>query len=128
MATRGARRAKEDRVRLYKLSEYRDILRGLADRLRILRAQLSWTQERAAEECEISLDHYRLLEQERRNFTAVTLARLCRGFGLGPGAFFPGRDEQGFLPRRRATLASRPREKRRSRPQSERGASRIGRA
>lgn len=67
---------------LYESDEYVAILGRVAAHVRELRAGRGWTQEEAAHQCdEMAVLVYASVERAENNFTAVTLARLARGFG-----------------------------------------------
>lgn len=51
-------------------------------RLRALRGDREWTQERAAERCGLVPRHYQKLESGEVNITLKTLQRLCDAFGV----------------------------------------------
>lgn len=75
---------KTTRASLYDGESYRQLLATLAVNLRRLREQREWTQEQAAERCELSLIQYARVETRKTNVTFVTLARLADGFGVSP--------------------------------------------
>lgn len=68
---------------LYEAPEYVDLLGRTAANLQRLRTARGWTQEEAAHQCgELAVLVYASIERGDDNFTAVTLARLARGFGV----------------------------------------------
>ena len=65
----------------YETPEYAAILGRVAAHAQELRAARGWTQEEAADRCdEMAVLVYASIERAEDNFTAVTLARLARGF------------------------------------------------
>jgi DNA-binding XRE family transcriptional regulator len=76
------RARKKERLPLYDLPEYRRVVAQLAANLRALRKDRGLTQQGAAELCEMSFHHYVAIEHAKSNITLVTLARICRGFGI----------------------------------------------
>lgn len=79
MATK---RRRKDRLAAYEATAYREIAEQLAANVRALRAERGWTQEQAAEHCDLPFQSYQPIEYAKTNFTAVTLSRLCDGFGV----------------------------------------------
>lgn len=78
-----------------------------AKRLRELRIQCGWTQEQAAEACEVGYKLYQLYELGvKPNPGLLTLEKLASGFGLGLHEFF-----SPALPAARVTGALRKPEK-----------------
>ena len=76
------RRRRPDRARLYRTPSYRALTERLAANVRRLRASAGWTQEAAAERCEISPRMFQAVEAGELNTTLVTLARLAVGFDV----------------------------------------------
>ncbi len=81
------RRRRPERERLYRSREYRELSARLAAHVRRLRAARGWTQEAAAERCEITPRMLQALEAGDSNATLVTLARLARGFAVDAAEF-----------------------------------------
>jgi transcriptional regulator with XRE-family HTH domain len=75
-------RRKAGRAAQYEVREFLDLRARLAANTRRLRAAREWTQETAAERCEMLPQHYFRIESGALNTTFTTLARLCRGFGV----------------------------------------------
>jgi len=66
---------------LYETPECVAILGRVAAHVQELRSGRGWTQEEAAHQCgEMAVLVYASIERAEDNFTAVTLARLARGF------------------------------------------------
>lgn len=77
------RRRPSARDPLYEEPEYVAILGRVAANVRRLREAKGWTQEEAAHQCrELAVLVYASIERAENNFTAVTLARLAKGFGV----------------------------------------------
>ena len=71
------------RAPLYQTKKYKDLVGRLAANVRRLREARGWTQEVAAGKARgMETVHYRAVETQRANFTAVTVARLCEAFGV----------------------------------------------
>lgn len=69
------------RAHLYKLPAYKDLVGRLAANVQRLRAARKWTQDQAAEHaCDMDTVQYRMVETQRANVTATTMARLCVAF------------------------------------------------
>jgi transcriptional regulator with XRE-family HTH domain len=79
------RRRRTDRASLYRRSSYRELTRRLAANVRRMRLANGWTQEQAAEYCEIGSRMYQTIEAGDTNVTLVTLARLADGFDVESG-------------------------------------------
>lgn len=62
--------------------EYARTRELLAKNLLRLRNQKGWTQEQAANACEMNITFYGNLEREKHNATLITLTRLAQGFGV----------------------------------------------
>ena len=77
-----ARARRKERLPLYETKDFIELASRLATNVRALRAAKGWTQEQAAEKCELPFQTYQPLEYAATNFTAVTLSRLCAGFGV----------------------------------------------
>lgn len=77
-----AKRRRKERQPLYESAKFLEITALLAANLRALRAQRDWTQEQAAEHCGLPFQTYQPIEYASTNWTAVTLSRLCEGFGV----------------------------------------------
>lgn len=84
---------KTSRASLYDGESYRQLLASLAVNLRRLREQRGWTQEQAAERCDLSLIQYARVETRKTNVTFVTLARLADGFGVPPAQLLAAQTE-----------------------------------
>lgn len=62
---------------------YRVVVERVASNVRRLRRERGWTQEEAAHRCgDLDLTLLRMVESARTNITAVTVARICDGFGV----------------------------------------------
>lgn len=75
------RRQRVARARLYR---YLDLVRRLATNVRALREAAAWTQEQAAEYCDIGARMYQAIEAADSNCTLITVARLASGFRVDP--------------------------------------------
>lgn len=95
------RKRKAVRAPQYTAPAYRALCGQLAAYLRAGRAARGWTQEQAAERCELSPTVYRYLESGRHNATLVTLARIALGFGVTVAELLtlPSADGMGVAPR-----------------------------
>jgi transcriptional regulator with XRE-family HTH domain len=72
-----------ERSEHYETPQYKEILARVAANTRRLREAAGWSQEEAAHQCgEMSTRLYQLVEVGLTNITAVTLGRLCQGFGV----------------------------------------------
>ncbi len=78
------RRRKPARLAQYETPAYREWVERAAANVRRLRAARGWSQEQAAEACELSPRHYQAVEAGALNLTVTTLARLTAGFGVDP--------------------------------------------
>lgn len=67
---------------LYLDPVYLDLIARLAANTRRLRAERNWTQEEAAEHCNVATVVFQTVEGGRKNFTGTVVARLCKGFGV----------------------------------------------
>jgi transcriptional regulator with XRE-family HTH domain len=81
-----ARKRRPERAKQYDDPVYRALLTSLAENLRSLRAERGWTQEEAADRCSMTTRYFQALEGSEKNFTATTVARLSRGFGVDADA------------------------------------------
>lgn len=80
---------KGPRAFLYKLPQYKDLIGRLAANAQRLRKARGWTQDKTAERaCDMDTVHYRLVELQRSNVTAVTIARLCVAFKVDVADLF----------------------------------------
>ena len=79
MAGRQRRKEREDQ---YESPAYRRIQKRLANNLRRLRKEKGWTQEQAAQHCDMSPRLLQMVEGGDVNATLTTIARLVQGFGV----------------------------------------------
>ena len=82
------RKRRTSREHLYESDAYREVVGRLGANVRRIREREGWTQEDAAERCDVSVQLLQRIEAGRTNFTAVTLARLCSGLGSDVRALF----------------------------------------
>lgn len=82
------RRRRADRARLYRSARYRELVERIATNVRRMRKALDWTQEYAAEQCELAPRMFQAIEAGDVNATLVTLARLAAGFGVDATQLF----------------------------------------
>jgi transcriptional regulator with XRE-family HTH domain len=78
------RRRKATRGSQYETPSFHEWVERTATNVRRLRAARGWSQEHAAEACELSPRHYQAVEAGALNLTVTTLARLTAGFGVDP--------------------------------------------
>ena len=76
------RTRRPERDRLYRSPGFRRLSERLGANVRRLRASRGWTQEVAAERCEIATRMLQAIEAGGVNATLVTLARLASGFDV----------------------------------------------
>jgi transcriptional regulator with XRE-family HTH domain len=74
-----ARRRRPERARLYRSASYREIAARLATNVRKLRLARGWTQEHAAEQCDLAPRMLQAIEAGDVNATLITLSRLSTG-------------------------------------------------
>ena len=82
------RRRRPERAGQYEDGIYLKLTGSLAANVRALREGYGWTQEEAAERCEMATSMLQRVEAGDANLTLTTLARLCRGFAAEPQALF----------------------------------------
>lgn len=82
------RRRRPSRARLYQSAPYRDLALLLASNIRRLRDVRGWTQEQAAEQCEIAPRMLQAIEAGDANITLVTIARLTVGLDVDASKLF----------------------------------------
>ena len=82
------RRQRTERAKLYRSPAYRELTKHLALNIRRLREAHDWTQETAAEHCEIAPRMLQAIEAGEVNATLVTIVRLATGFGVEVGQLF----------------------------------------
>jgi transcriptional regulator with XRE-family HTH domain len=71
------------------------ILRQLAERIKVLRDARGWTQEQLAERAAMQRSYLGDLELGRRNPSVRTLVKLANAFGMAvPDLFDSGRKER----------------------------------
>jgi transcriptional regulator with XRE-family HTH domain len=78
------RRRKATRTPQYESAAYETWVERVAANVRRLREARGWTQEEAADMCELSRRHYQSVEAGTLNITVTTLARLTAGFDVDP--------------------------------------------
>lgn len=74
------RRRKPSRAEKYEAPAYKRLQRRLGRRLEALRNARGWTQQTAAETCQLALRTYQTIEHGDTNVTLLNLAMLCQGF------------------------------------------------
>lgn len=74
------RRRRSARAPLYRSPAFRKLAESLGANVLRLRKARGWTQEQAAERCEIAPRMLQAIEASEGNATLVTLARLASGF------------------------------------------------
>ncbi len=74
------RRRRSERAAQYGSATYRDLVDRVAGNVRRLRRENGWTQDQAAEKCDLSTSFLQRIEGAGTNLTFTTLARLCDGF------------------------------------------------
>jgi len=82
------RRRRVERASQYESDAYRDLVARFAANLRRAREGRGWTQEQAAEHCEMVMQQFQRTEAGEMNVTFTTLARICVGFGIDVREFF----------------------------------------
>ena len=60
----------------------------LAKNMRYKRSEIGWTQEEAAEACDLSDRAYREIESGHGNPKLATLEQISKGLGIAPGDLF----------------------------------------
>lgn len=80
------RKRRAERAPQYGSAEYAEVRARLSGNVRALRAARGWTQEQAAEACELAPTLWQAIEAGRTNATLITLARLARGLAVDPSA------------------------------------------
>lgn len=73
-----ARRAQ--RAGQYRTKSYKLLVGSLAANVRALRQRNGWTQQEAADHCNMVTQSYQRIEAGSVNVTFTTLARLCEAF------------------------------------------------
>jgi transcriptional regulator with XRE-family HTH domain len=76
------RRRRSERARLYRSPAFRELAKRLAENVRRLRGARDWTQEQAAERCDIAPRMLQAIEAGEVNATLITLALLATGFAI----------------------------------------------
>lgn len=85
-------RTEERPSRVVKESKrYRSELRRLGRRVRALREEHGWTQERAAESMGVDVTHLAKIERGTVNLTFGTIVRIAEGLDRPLSALFPAR-------------------------------------
>jgi transcriptional regulator with XRE-family HTH domain len=64
-------------------------VRDFAARIRELRAERSWSQERLAEEADLHRTYIGGIERGLRNVSMYNIAKLAHAFGVPIGELFP---------------------------------------
>lgn len=77
----------ERRERLYDRPTYRALIRRIATNTKRLRAARGWTQQFAADACELAKFQLQRVERGDSNVTTTVLARLADGFEVDPLEF-----------------------------------------
>ncbi|MBI4704841.1 MAG: helix-turn-helix transcriptional regulator [Deltaproteobacteria bacterium] len=77
--------------------DYRRWLRAIGARVAGRRKAQGWTQEQAAEHCQLDLKFYQDLEYGRRPMSTRTLFFVARGLLAEPHELLPGPDEHRLL-------------------------------
>ena len=78
------KKRRPEREEQYESPLYLELQQRLSSALRRLRAENGWTQEQAAQECNMSPRLYQRCEAGHSNVTLTTLARICAGFQTDP--------------------------------------------
>ena len=78
------KKRRPERIKQYESPLYKELQQRLSATLRRMRAESDWSQERAAQECDMSTRLYQRCEAGTSNVTLTTLARICSGFEVDP--------------------------------------------
>ncbi len=94
-----------------KKKPYQGLLDRVAVNTRRLRAERGWTQEDAAEACDLYVTLYRVIEGGHSNLTASTVHHICVGFGVDVAELFKPagplvKRRRGRPPKRSVELAA----------------------
>lgn len=77
-------RRKEERAAQYRSPSFVEWVERISANVRRLRDARKWTQEMAAEACELDMRHFQGLEAGTLNPTITTLAQLTKGLEVDP--------------------------------------------
>lgn len=82
------REPRASRASQYRNRTYRKLLGSLAANVRRVRKSRGWSQQDAAEQCDMALQLFQRIESGQTNVTLTTLARLCDGLETAPSRLF----------------------------------------